>query len=390
MTALLVRLFIKDRENISDIRVREKYGMLSSGVGIACNLLLFGVKYIIGTLSGSISVISDAFNNLSDGASCIVTMIGYRVAAKPADKGHPFGHGRMEYLTSLIIAAVIFLMGFELLKSSADRLFRPAEVTFGIAMVISLIASILLKLWMSAFNTKLGKKVDSPVMLATAQDSRNDVIATAAALIGLTASLFTSFPVDGIMGIAVSVFIIRAGFGIVKDTVDDLLGKPVDRELVRKIKDIVMADDRILGVHDLVVHNYGPGKMIASCHAEASSEEKFEEIHELVDSIERDIGDRLGIMMTIHMDPVDVNNKEAMGIKEALAKYASELDGGLSIHDFRMIAGGGSPTFIFDVVVPYDCKLKEDDIREGFHKYVCEHYGEGSRNVITFDRDFAD
>lgn len=390
MTALLVRLFIKDRENISDIRVREKYGMLSSGVGIACNLLLFGVKYIIGTLSGSISVISDAFNNLSDGASCIVTMIGYRVAAKPADKGHPFGHGRMEYLTSLIIAAVIFLMGFELLKSSADRLFRPAEVTFGIAMVISLIASILLKLWMSAFNTKLGKKVDSPVMLATAQDSRNDVIATAAALIGLTASLFTSFPVDGIMGIAVSVFIIRAGFGIVKDTVDDLLGKPVDRELVRKIKDIVTADDRILGVHDLVVHNYGPGKMIASCHAEASSEEKFEEIHELVDSIERDIGDRLGIMMTIHMDPVDVNNKEAMGIKEALAKYASELDGGLSIHDFRMIAGGGSPTFIFDVVVPYDCKLKEDDIREGFHKYVCEHYGEGARNVITFDRDFAD
>ena len=390
MTALLVRLFIKDRENISDIRVREKYGMLSSGVGIACNLLLFGVKYIIGTLSGSISVISDAFNNLSDGASCIVTMIGYRVAAKPADKGHPFGHGRMEYLTSLIIAAVIFLMGFELLKSSADRLFRPAEVTFGIAMVISLIASILLKLWMSAFNTKLGKKVDSPVMLATAQDSRNDVIATAAALIGLTASLFTSFPVDGIMGIAVSVFIIRAGFGIVKDTVDDLLGKPVDRELVRKIKDIVMADDRILGVHDLVVHNYGPGKMIASCHAEASSEEKFEEIHELVDSIERDIGDRLGIMMTIHMDPVDVNNKEAMGIKEALAKYASELDSGLSIHDFRMIAGGGSPTFIFDVVVPYDCKLKEDDIREGFHKDVCEHYGEGARNVITFDRDFAD
>lgn len=390
MTELLVRLFIKDRENISDIRVREKYGMLSSGVGIACNLLLFGVKYIIGTLSGSISVISDAFNNLSDGASCIVTMIGYRVAAKPADKGHPFGHGRMEYLTSLIIAAVIFLMGFELLKSSADRLFHPAEVTFGIVMVISLIASILLKLWMSAFNTKLGKRVDSPVMLATAQDSRNDVIATAAALIGLTASLFTSFPVDGIMGIAVSVFIIRAGFGIVKDTVDDLLGKPVDRELVRKIKDIVMADDRILGVHDLVVHNYGPGKMIASCHAEASSEEKFEEIHELVDSIERDIGDRLGIMMTIHMDPVDVNNKEAMGIKEALAKYASELDGGLSIHDFRMIAGGGSPTFIFDVVVPYDCKLKEDDIREGFHKYVCEHYGEGARNVITFDRDFAD
>lgn len=390
MTELLVRLFIKDRENISDIRVREKYGMLSSGVGIACNLLLFGVKYIIGTLSGSISVISDAFNNLSDGASCIVTMIGYRVAAKPADKGHPFGHGRMEYLTSLIIAAVIFLMGFELLKSSADRLFHPAKVTFGIAMVISLIASILLKLWMSAFNTKLGKRVDSPVMLATAQDSRNDVIATAAALIGLTASLFTSFPVDGIMGIAVSVFIIRAGFGIVKDTVDDLLGKPVDRELVRKIKDIVMADDRIFGVHDLVVHNYGPGKMIASCHAEASSEEKFEEIHELVDSIERDIGDRLGIMMTIHMDPVDVNNKEAMGIKEALAKYASELDGGLSIHDFRMIAGGGSPTFIFDVVVPYDCKLKEDDIREGFHKYVCEHYGEGARNVITFDRDFAD
>ncbi|MDD6991883.1 MAG: cation diffusion facilitator family transporter [Oscillospiraceae bacterium] len=389
MTDFLVRLFIKDKDNVTDIKVRERYGVLSSGVGIACNILLFAVKYIIGTLSGSISVISDAFNNLSDSASCIVTMIGYKMAAKPADKDHPFGHGRVEYLTSLIIAAVIFLMGFELLKSSAERLVSPAEVTFGIASVVSLAASILLKLWMSAFNGKLGKRVNSSVMLATAQDSRNDVIATAAALIGLTASLFTTLPIDGLMGIAVSVFIIKAGFGIVRDTVDDLLGKPADKELVNEIKEIVMADKRILGIHDLVVHNYGPGKMIASCHAEASSEEKFAGIHELVDEIEHIISEKLGIMMTIHMDPVDVNNKEAMAVRDALKKFAKNIYGGLNIHDFRMLAGGGSPTFIFDVVVPYDCKAKEEDIKGEFDRFVRENYGEGARTVITFDRDYA-
>lgn len=390
MTDFLVSLFIKDRDNVSDTKVRERYGVLSSGVGIACNILLFGVKYLIGALSGSISVISDAFNNLSDSASCIVTLIGYKMAAKPADKDHPFGHGRVEYLTSLIIAAVIFLMGFELLRSSAERLVSPAEVTFGIASVVSLVASILLKLWMSAFNTKLGRRINSSVMLATAQDSRNDVIATGAALVGLTASLFTELPVDGIMGIVVSIFIIKGGIGIMRDTVDDLLGKPADRDLVEKIRGIVMADERILGIHDLVVHNYGPGKMIASCHAEASSEEKFEDIHELVDSIEHDISQSLGIMMTIHMDPVDVNNKEAMGIRDALKEFAKGIGSGLNIHDFRMIAGSGSPTFIFDVVVPYDFPLKEDDIRKAFDSFVREKYGEGARTVITFDRDFAE
>ncbi|MCI7768110.1 MAG: cation diffusion facilitator family transporter [Oscillospiraceae bacterium] len=389
MTDFLVRLFIKDSENVSDMKVRERYGVLSSGVGIACNILLFTVKYLIGALSGSISVISDAFNNLSDSAGCIVTLIGYKMAAKPADKDHPFGHGRVEYLTSLIIAAVIFLMGFELLKSSGERLASPAEVTFGAASVVSLIASILLKLWMSAFNNKLGRRINSSVMLATAQDSRNDVIATAAALIGLTASLFTSFPIDGIMGIVVSIFIIRGGFGIIRDTVDELLGKPADRELVEKIRDIVMADERILGIHDLVVHNYGPGKMIASCHAEASSEERFEDIHELVDEIERDIAEKLGIMMTIHMDPVDVSNKEAMSIRDALKDFAKGLGDGLNIHDFRMIAGSGSPTFIFDVVVPYDFSLSEDEIRNAFGGFAADNFGEGARVVITFDRDFA-
>ncbi|MGN1106395.1 MAG: cation diffusion facilitator family transporter, partial [Huintestinicola sp.] len=203
------------------------------------------------------------------------------------------------------------------------------------------------------------------------------------------ASLFTTLPIDGLMGIAVSVFIIRAGFGIVRDTVDDLLGKPADRELVNEIKEIVMADERILGIHDLVVHNYGPGKMIASCHAEASSEEKFADIHELVDEIEKNIGEKLGIMMTIHMDPLDVNNEEAMAIRDALTAFAKGVYGGLDIHDFRMLAGS-SPTLIFDVVVPYDCKAGEDEIRDKFDCFARENYGEGAKVVITFDRDFAE
>jgi len=390
MTDILVRLFVKDNENINDIKVRESYGVLSSIVGIVCNVLLFVLKYIVGMLTSSISVISDAFNNLSDGASCIVTMIGYRLAAKPADRDHPFGHGRAEYLTALIIAAVIFMMGFELLKSSAERLVSPVSITFTAASAISLGMSVLVKLWLSAFNGKLGKRINSSVMLATAQDSRNDVIATLAALLGLTASLFTDLPVDGVMGIVVSVFIIRAGFDIVKDTVDDLLGKPADKELTEQIREIVTADERILGLHDLVVHNYGPGKMIASCHAEASCDENFAELHELVDSIERDIFDRMGIIMTIHTDPVDTGNAEAMAVKERITAFALSIDGRFSVHDFRMLAGSGAPTFIFDVVVPYDCKLKEKDIKTAFDGFAEENYGDGARTVITFDRDFSE
>lgn len=388
MTDFLVRKFIRDHENTGDIGVRESYGTLSSVTGIVCNVLLFVIKFAAGTFSGSVSIVSDAFNNLSDSASCIVTLIGYKLSAKPADKDHPFGHGRMEYLTSLIIAVFIFLVGFELLKSSADRIIHPEEVIFSIAALISLVASIALKLWMAAFNTKLGNKINSPVMIASARDSRNDVIATGAALVGLLASLFTTLPADGVMGIVVSVFILKAGFEIVKDTVDDLLGKPADKELVEQIQQLVTDDERILGVHDLVVHDYGPGRMFASCHAEVSSSEDFTEIHEIIDNTERRIMEEKGIMMTIHMDPIDTDNKEVAALREKIEGFIKGLDNGLKLHDFRMVFGERDTNVIFDVVMPYDCAVTEREIKEKTAAYINSGSDMTYHLVITIDREY--
>ncbi|MBQ7782957.1 MAG: cation transporter [Oscillospiraceae bacterium] len=388
MTDFLVKKFVKNYENTADAKVREGYGALSSFTGIICNILLFAVKFAAGTATGAISVISDAFNNLSDSAGCIVTLIGYKMAAKPADKDHPFGHGRAEYLTSLIIAVIIFLVGFELMKGSAEKIAAPSEVQVTAAAMITLAASIGVKLWLSHFNRSLGRKIRSGVMLATAQDSLNDVIATSAAVIGLTASMFTDFPVDGIMGIIVSLFIIKAGFEILKDTADSLLGKPADRELAEKIRAMVTAPEKIIGVHDLVVHDYGPGRMLASCHAEVRSDESITEIHEIIDRIERDIYDAMGIIITIHTDPVDVDNAAVVQCRHKTEEYIKSLDERMSIHDFRLVPGEERVNIIFDVVVPFDCHYTDSEIKDK----ITEHMNSGSEieycAVITFDRDF--
>lgn len=389
MTDFLVKHFIKDYTDTENAAVRGRYGTLASITGIVCNVALFLLKFAVGTISGSISVMSDAFNNLSDCASCTVTLIGCKMAAKPADKDHPFGHGRLEYLTSLIIAAIIMMVGFELLKTSAGKIVSPSEISFSAAALISLFLSIGVKLWMSVFNGKLGKMINSPVMAAAAQDSRNDVIATAAAAIGLTASIFTSFPVDGIMGAAVSIFVIKAGFGIIKDTVDDLLGKPADPELIEKIKDIVTSPDKIIGVHDLVVHDYGPGKKLASCHAEVRSDEDFLAAHDIIDGIERQIYQSLGIIMTIHMDPVDVDNEQVKACREQVCALAREIDTELKIHDFRLVPGDTHTNLVFDIVLPYGCRYSgqeiKDKLTEGMNKDAQIPYF----LVITFDRDFG-
>ena len=385
MTDFLVKHFVKNYTDTEDIKVRENYGTMAGITGIVCNIFLFVLKFAVGTLSGSISVLSDAFNNLSDSASCVVTLFGCKMAAKPADKDHPFGHGRAEYLTSLIIAVIIILVGFELLRSSAGKIVSPDEVKFSAAALISLFASIGVKLWMSVFNTKLGKRINSPVMMATAQDSRSDVIATSAAVIGLTASLFTTLPIDGAMGIVVSIFIIKGGFGIVKDTVDDLIGKPADHELIKKIEDIVTAPDKIIGVHDLVVHDYGPGKKLASCHAEVRSDENF-----VIDSIERDIFKKLGIMMTIHMDPVDVDNEQTNACRKAVEEYAAQLDPRLRIHDFRLVPGDTHTNLVFDIVVPYDCKYSESELKEKLSQLMNASEDTRYYLVITIDRDFGE
>lgn len=387
MTNLLVKTFVKNHEDVKNPVVRQKYGTLSSIVGIICNIILFALKYIIGTLSNSISIVSDAFNNLSDCASCLVTLFGYKLASKPADKDHPFGHGRMEYLTSLIIAAIILLVGFELLQGSVKKIITPEVVTFSIPALLVLLFSIAVKFWMSFFNTKLGKKINSTVMIATAKDSRSDVIATTASLIALVASIFTDLPVDGVMGVIVSVFILKAGYEIVKDTVDELLGKPADPEIVEEIKKIALENEKMLGIHDLVIHNYGPGNMIGSCHIEVASNEDFMVIHDIIDEIERKIMHELKIIMTIHMDPILIDDELTNNAKKLVNGIIAEIDPALSMHDFRLVYGETHTNLIFDLVVPYECKIDNDVLKsiidEKLSKEETNYY-----TVIVFDREY--
>ena len=289
MTNLLVKIFIKNADDINNDKVREHYGMLSSFVGIFCNICLFVIKFLMGILSNSIAITSDAFNNLSDCVSCVITLFGYRLAAKPADKDHPFGHGRMEYIVSIIISFLIFLVGFELLKTSFDKLIHPNTIVYSNIVLIIMIITVLVKIWMSMFNKKLGKKINNTAMIATATDSMNDVIATSTTIIALVLSRFTSLPVDGVMGIVVSFFILYSGYGILNDTLSDLLGKPADKETVKDIEKIICDHDDIIGIHDLIIHDYGPGKAIGSCHVEVEANADFVKTHDLIDEIEKEI-----------------------------------------------------------------------------------------------------
>ncbi len=387
MVDFLVKHFVRDYEKLDDGRVRERYGMLSSVVGILCNLIIFSSKLVIGTLVHSIAIISDGFNNMSDCASCIVTMFGYKMAAKPADKDHPFGHGRMEYLTSLVIAAVIVVVGCELLKSSVKKIVHPEAVTFSIAALVILIISILIKIWMGFFNKKLGTRIQSSVMLATAQDSFSDVFATLATLIALVASLWTDAPIDGIMGVLVSAFILISGFGIIRDTVDQLLGKPADEGIVNSLKEMVGESVVALGMHDLIIHSYGPGNLIGSVHIEVDAANPILDIHDAIDELERNIYEELHIRMTIHMDPIEVGNTEVEAYKRMMTEIVTAIDDRLSIHDFRVVSGPTHTNFIFDLLIPYDCQLTEVYIREQIDRRL-EQYDRRYYAVVTFDKSY--
>ena len=365
LTNFFVNRMISDPKNIENPSVRKAYGTLSSVVCMVCNILLFSIKYLAGSLSGSIAILSDAFNNLSDCANCLITFFGYRMAAKPADKGHPFGHGRMEYLTSLLIAVLIAIMGVELLRDSFDKLRHPAPVTFRWMVLGILLLSILIKLWMALFNQKLGKQCRSSAILATAKDSYSDVLATTSTLIVLVVSRFTDFPLDGWMGILVSLFILKTAYDIIKDTVDDLLGKPADAALVKQICQLIRSHSEILGIHDLVIHNYGMGKRIGSCHVEVSSHSDFVAIHDLVDNIEHINACRSMLLHILH-----------------------QLDPHLHMHDFRMVAGETHTNLIFDLVVPFDCVYKNDQLKEMIESALAaqpiQYY-----TIITFDREYT-
>ncbi|MBE6860815.1 MAG: cation transporter [Ruminococcus sp.] len=387
MTNFLIRIFIKQPDNTDSQKTRAAYGTLSSFVGIFCNIILFIAKYIVGTLSNSISIISDAFNNLSDSASCIITLFGYKISSKPADKDHPFGHGRMEYLTSLIISAIIVFVGLELFKGSLQKLLNPEEVKFSIAALVSLIISIGIKLWLSLFNTTLGKKINSVVMLATAKDSRNDVITTISALIALVFSIFSDLPLDALMGIFVSLFILKSGYEIIKDTVDELLGKPASPETTSKLYSMILKNEKIIGVHDMIVHSYGPSCTIASCHVEVKATENFVAVHELVDKIERDVLNEMNILLTIHMDPIDTDDENVQECKNMILEIIGNIDNALHIHDFRIVSGEMHTNLIFDLVVPYKTKYSSDEIKamidDRLSKFDHRYF-----TVITFDTEY--
>ena len=385
MVNFLIKTFIKNSENTENPKIRQKYGTLSSIVGIICNVLLFLIKYAMGTLSHSISIVSDAFNNLSDCAGCLVTLLGYKMASKPTDKNHPFGHGRMEYLTSLIIAALIIFVGIELLKNSVEKIINPVEIRFSFAVLISLVFSIDVKLWMAVFNAELGKKINSSVLTATAKDSKSDVIATSATLIALICSLFTALPVDGVMGLLVSVFILKSGYDIVKDTVDELLGKPADPEIINHIKEYVLKNDKIIGIHDLIIHSYGPGNIIGSCHVEVKSNESFTEVHDIVDSIEREIHNNLNILMTIHMDPIEVNDMLTNKCKKLVNNIIHSIDSSLDLHDFRIVSGESHTNLIFDLVVPFECKYSNEELKQKIDMQLSKE-NINYYTVIVFDK----
>ncbi|MBQ2741463.1 MAG: cation transporter [Oscillospiraceae bacterium] len=362
MTKLITRLFIKDAENTGNPAVRTRYGVVSSTVGIVCNLFLAVLKFILGILSHSIAVTADAANNLSDSASSVVTLVGFKLSSKPADREHPFGHGRIEYICALVIAFLVLLVGFELGKTSVSRITSGASATFSPFVVFGLFLSVCVKLWMSVFNKTLGKKINSSAMEAVSADSLSDALATGVTLISIIAAKFTALPVDGYIGILVSLLVMWAGIGIVRDTLTPLLGTAPDPELVKNIHDEILSYDKILGIHDLIVHEYGPGRIFASLHAEVSSTENIMDSHGLIDLIESEVSKKLGIEILIHMDPLEVENEEVCRIRDEVYGALRKLDSSFSMHDFRIVPSGDFKNILFDVVIPIDYPAPDDTV----------------------------
>ena len=384
MTELLLRLFVKNHQNTADPAVRASYGRLAGLVGIVCNVLLFAGKLLAGTLSGSVSITADAVNNLSDASSSVVTLIGFKLASRPADEEHPYGHARMEYLSGLVVAAMILVIGVELVKSSFEKILHPTPVEFSALIIVVLVLSILMKLWMALFNRKLGQKIGSAALSATAADSRNDVIATGAVLLACVVGKLTGLRVDGYVGLLVALFIIWSGIGIAKDTIDPLLGAKPDEELVHAIAYTMTSHVNILGIHDLIVHDYGPGRRFACVHAEIYHRIDPLIAHELLDEIERQVKKELHVELVIHYDPIVTDDPEITAVRERLQAIIHDLDPRLSIHDFRMVSGHHHANVIFDMVIPADLESRTAELR----RTIEERLQDGKKTyhlVVTFD-----
>lgn len=388
MTDFLVKHFVKDYEAVEEMSVRTAYGVLSSVVGIFCNVLLFVAKWIVGFFLHSISVMADAFNNLSDAGSSVIGLVGVKMASKPADKDHPFGHGRIEYIAALVVSFLVIEVGFTFFKDAVGKIREPEMLKFQPLSVIILILSVGVKLWMGMFNRRLGKRIDSKVMLATAADAMGDVITTSATIVSLIFFRVTGINIDGVVGLGVALVVIWAGIGIAKDTLEPLIGKPVDPEEYDKITKFVEKYDGIEGSHDLIVHNYGPGRSMASIHAEVPNDVDIEVSHEIIDRIERDAAKKLGIFLVIHMDPVEMKDENVLSVKKQVKRILDALDPAVSIHDFRMVDGTDQINLIFDMVVPYEYDDKrKDELRTSLMKLL-KIADERYECVITAERSY--
>ncbi len=359
MIKLLIKKFIPDYTNVKDKKIREKYGVLGGILGIICNLFLFSIKLIIGIFMNSIAIISDAINNLSDTGSSIVSIFGAKMSNRQPDKEHPFGHGRIEYIASLIVSMIIMIVGVELLKTSVSKIIHPEPIKFSAALIVILILSLSVKLWMFSYNTYISKAINSSIQKATAADSINDVFATSAVIISTVAGHLFKIQIDGYIGFIVSVLVLYSGFKISRDTVDMLLGTPPSPELVENIQSTVLSGKDVIGVHDLIIHDYGPGRAMASVHAEVPDTVNITKIHEVIDSLEQKILDELGVHLVIHMDPISNNCGKTIELKEQVMQICAEINSEFTIHDFRITDGENQINLIFDLVVPFGLNNKE-------------------------------
>lgn len=389
MTEFLIKHFIKDYKEVEKVSVRTAYGVLASIVGIFCNVFLFAVKFVVGFILNSVSVTADAFNNLSDAGSSIISFVGVKMAEKPADRDHPFGHGRIEYIAALVVSFLVLEVGFTFLKDSIGKIRMPEALNFQTVSVAVLIVSIAVKLWLGLFNRKLGERINSKVMMAVFTDSMGDVITTGATILSLIFFRLTGINIDGIVGVGVALVVMWAGVGIARDTLEPLIGEAIDPEVYKEIKSFVESYDGIEGTHDLLVHNYGPGRRMASIHAEVPNDMDIEQSHEIIDRIEREAAKKLGIFLVIHMDPVEMKDQRVLQVRDRAVQILKELDPACSIHDFRMVHGENQINLIFDMVIPieYDEEMRKelpqklaDRLKESDPRYEC---------VITVEYDYV-
>lgn len=372
MVSLLIHIFIKDYQNTDSPEVRQKYGILSGAVGILFNIILFGTKFLAGLISHSIAITADAFNNLSDAGSSIITLVGFKMAGEKPDPHHPFGHGRIEYISGFLVSIIILLMAIELLRSSIGKILHPSDIDFSPMIIGILVLSILVKLYMFYYNRTMSRKIQSAAMAATALDSISDTLATSVVLLSTLIAHFTGLKIDGWCGAAVGLFILFAGFNAAKDTIGPLLGQAPDPELVKSIRDLLMSYNEVLGVHDLIVHDYGPGRLMVSLHAEVPAKGDILHLHDTIDNIEKRLRQELSCEAVIHMDPILNDDEETNNLKSAVMDIVKTIDQRLTIHDFRIVKGPTHTNLIFDVVEPYQITFLPEDLKAIIQQKVQE------------------